>query len=128
MKGDRISPFMLRLAASMPVRALRQGKEAFPFLPSKYEKLPSFHIIVKGKEPFRPFPITGALIHVVDCNGLKISLLDGKILLGNLNLGRAHVFSGITHDIGILVYKEYVVRLNACLNVCIVGAVPCSFG
>ncbi len=136
----------------------RERKPALPFLTPKYEKLSSFYNHCKGKGAFNaPFPLpvhyapvclqivrfgtsfslcrTGSftnriflIVYVVDCNALNIYLLDGKILLGNLNLCGTHVLSGIAHDIGILIYKEYVIGLNTGLNVCIVGAVPCGLG
>ncbi len=58
----------------------------------------------------------------------KFKLFHGEILLGNLNLCGPHVVTGITHDVSILIDKESIVRLNACVNIGVVGAVPLSAG
>ena len=51
-------------------------------------------------------------------------LFDSEILLGYFDAGRIHVMSGIAHDIGILIYKEDIVRLYACLSIRVIGTVP----
>ena len=55
-------------------------------------------------------------------------LLGGEVLLGNLNLGRAHEPAGIAHDVGILIDQEGVVGLDAGGGVGVVGAVPGGVG
>ena len=51
-------------------------------------------------------------------------LLGGEVLLGNLNLGRAHEPAGIAHDIGILIDQEDIVQLDAGVRIGVVRAVP----
>ena len=51
-------------------------------------------------------------------------LLRGEVLLGNLNLGRAHEPAGIAHDVGILIDQEDIVQLDAGVRVGVVRAVP----
>ena len=55
-------------------------------------------------------------------------LLGGEILLRNLNLSGAHEVSGIAHDVGVLIYQEYIAQLNAGVYVGVVGAVPLRLG
>ena len=40
---------------------------------------------------------------------VRLGLLDGEVLLGNLNLGGAHVVAGVAHDVGVLIHQEDVV-------------------
>ena len=55
-------------------------------------------------------------------------LFNGEILLRNLNLSGAHEVSGIAHDVGVLIYQEYIAQLNAGVYVGVVGAVPLRLG
>ena len=58
----------------------------------------------------------------------RLYLLDGEVLLGNLDLGGAHVVAGVAHDVGVLIHQEDVLGLDAGLSIGIAGAVPVGAG
>ena len=82
-----------------------------------YHIVPTYN---NGGGNFLPlFPILAVFIS---------DLFNGEILLRNLNLSGTHEMSGIAHDVGVLIYQEYVAQLNAGVYVGVVGAVPLRLG